>query len=374
MKKEDYSRRDFIKLNSLGGVGAALGLGMLNSCSTAKNMTGGNAALQSIREYDPANLKLCHRLKPTASEDDMLFLKQIGVRFVRVEFNATQGSLEHIREMQAKLAKYDIQIYSATHGSCSTKLVHLGQPGRDKDLERFQLFLRDISKLGINTAAYAFHTATTYGTGTTQRRGYTAREFDLTKFRNEIEKPRYDREYTADEIWANYTYFLNAILPVAEETKVSLALHPDDPPLEKMNGVAKIFTHYDGFKRAEQIAKGSKYWGLCFCVGTWAEGGDKMGKDVYEMIQDFGGRGRMFEIHFRNVTSGLPRFSETFPDDGYIDMSRVMKELRKARFHGVVMPDHVPKVLGDKGIMPSGTAYCIAYMRALLRRANEEVG
>ena len=163
-------------------------------------------------------------------------------------------------------------------------------------------------------------------------------------------------------------------LPAAEEANVKLALHPDDPPLAKMNGVAKIFTHYDGYHRAEQISGGSKYWGLTFCVGTWSEGGDRMGKNVFEMIRDFGARGKIFEAHFRNVTGPLPHFVETFPDDGYMDMYQVMKALRQARFSGAVEPDHVPRLAGDSGILRAGTAYCIAVMRAWLRRANEEVG
>lgn len=379
MEKKGHSRRQFIKLNSLGGVGAALTMGVLGSglaaaCGSGKAAAARSAAGSRIDENDPANLKISHRLKAKASEDDMLFLKQIGVRWVRAEFAATEGSFEQIQALQQVLAKYDIKIYSATHPSCSSKLVHLGQPGRDKDIETYHTFLRSLGRLGIGVASYAFHTATTYGTGTTQRRGYTAREFKLNDFRTKIEKQRYEREYNADEIWANYTYMMNAVLPVAEEAKVKLALHPDDPPVAKMNGVAKIFTHYDGLKRADEIAGNSKYWGLCFCVGTWAEGGDKMGKDVFEVIRDFGNRGRLFEIHFRNVTGALPDFAETFPDDGYMDMSAVMKALREVRFDGSAMPDHVPRVIGDQGILRAGTAYCIAYMRALLRHANEQVG
>ena len=124
------------------------------------------------------------------------------------------------------------------------------------------------------------------------------------------------RVYSADEIWANYTYFIKAVLPVAEEAGIKMALHPDDPPLAMMNGVAKLFVNYDGYRRAEQIAAGSRAWGIRLCVGTWAEGGDQMGKDVFGMIQDFGGRGKLYDVDFRNVTSPLPRFAETFPDDG----------------------------------------------------------
>src|SRR5207244_7764071 len=138
-------------------------------------------------------------------------------------------------------------------------------------------------------------------------------------FRQRVEKQRFERAYSAEEIWEYYTYFVKAVLPVAEQAGVTLALHPDDPPVATMNGVAKIFTHYDGYRKAEQLAGASKRWGLTFCVGTWAEGGDRMGKDVFEMIRDFGRRGKIFDIHFRNVTGPLPHFIETFPDDGYLD-------------------------------------------------------
>jgi mannonate dehydratase len=99
-----------------------------------------------------------------------------------------------------------------------------------------------------------------------------------------------------------------------------------------------------------------------------------MGKNVFEMIRDFGGRGKIFEVHFRNVSSPLPHFVETFPDDGYMNMYEVMKALRQANFNGAAEPDHVPKLAGDTGLLRAGTAYCIAYMRALLQWVNEEAG
>ena len=99
-----------------------------------------------------------------------------------------------------------------------------------------------------------------------------------------------------------------------------------------------------------------------------------MGKDVFEMIHDFGGRGKIFSVDFRNVSSPLPRFVETFHDDGYLDMYGVMRALREVNYAGGVLPDHIPQLVGDAGLRRGGTAYCIAYMRALLRRANEEVG
>ena len=372
------SRRDFLKIPLVAGATGAL---LWTGSSTAIGAAGQEPrkpALQSGRqvldEYDERNIKIARRLKTTIRDEDLLFLKQIGLRNARVNFPPSEASFEKMRRVQKRFAGYGIKIYSGVHYAYRSLKIQLGLPGRDEDIETYRTFLSNLGRLGIPVACYDFHPANTYTTGRVKRRGYVAREFNLEDFRKKVEKQRFDREYSAEEIWENYTYFLKAVLPAAEEAKVALALHPDDPPLAKMNGVAKIFTHVDGYRRAEQIAGKSRHWGLTFCVGTWSEGGDRMGKDVFEMIRDFGGRGKIFGIHFRNVNSPLPHFVETFPDDGYLDMYRVMKTLREVRFNGTVVPDHIPQLAGDSGIRPAGTAYCVAYMRALLRRANEEVG
>lgn len=325
---------------------------------------------------DAHNIKIAHRLNArTITDDDLLFLKQIGLEWVRLEFaSGDDASFEELRAMQRRFAGFGMRIYSGVHYSYRSPKVQLGLPGRDQEIETYCRFLRDLGRLEIPVASYDFHPANTYTTNFVQHRGYTAREFSVDDFRTKVEKQQLDREYSAEDMWANYTYFMRAVLPAAGQAGVKLALHPDDPPLAKMNGVAKLFTHYDGYRRAEQIAGGSRYWGLTFCVGTWSEGGDRMGKNVFEMIRDFGARGKIFEVHFRNVTGPLPRFVETFPDDGYMDMYRVMKTLREVGFNGAAEPDHVPKLAGDTGLLRAGTAYCIAYMRALLKRANEEVG
>lgn len=326
----------------------------------------------SINEYDTNNIKLAHSVPWNASDGDLLFLKQIGLRWARLDHGSQEPHVDNLREIQKRFAQYGLQIYTARHDAYRSLKIQLGQPGRDEDIETYCTFIRSLGKLDVPVSIYDFHPANTYTTNHVERRGYIAREFDLYDFRTKVEKNRFEREYSAEEIWDNYTYFVKAVLPVAEEANVTLALHPDDPPLAKMNGVAKLFVHYDGYHRAEEIAGGSKHWGLRLCVGTWIEGGDQMGKDVFEMIRDFGGRDKIFEVDFRNVSSPLPRFVETFHDDGYMDMYQVMKALREVNYTGTVVPDHIPQLTGDAG-RRAGLAYCIAYMRALIRRANEEV-
>lgn len=350
-------------------------LGLPFAAAALAAQTAGRRRKDVLDEYDPANIKLSHRMPiRNMSDDDLLFLQQLGIRWCRIEFG-TEAPYDFMKATVDRLARFRMKIFSAVHYAYRDVDLQLGRGERDRKIETYCQFLRDCGRLGIPVSNYDWHPANTYTTSEVMTpRGYKARQFKLSDFRARVEKQAFDREYSAEDIWSAYTYFMKAVLPVAEKADVRLALHPDDPPVAMMNGVAKVLVHYDGYRRAEQIAGSSRHWGLTFCVGTWSEGGSQMGKDVFEMIRDFGGRGKLIDIHFRNVSSPMPEFIESFPDDGYMDMYQVMKALRQVKFNGTVVPDHVPQLAGDQGIRRAGTAYCIAYMRALLRRANEEVG
>ena len=109
--------------------------------------------------------------------------------------------------------------------------------------------------------------------------------------------------------------------------------------------------------------------GICLCCGTWLEGGTKItGKDPEETIRAFGA-GKIWKIHVRNVSAPLPHFVETFMDNGYYDMYKIMKALADVRFDGIVILDHSPSMVG--GGRPE-MSYGVAYMKALLSRATAE--
>jgi hypothetical protein len=268
----NQSRRTFLKSSAaLGAAGALLCAGYSRRAIPVDSPSQPRKPV--IDEYDDKNIKLAHRVSSSISDDDLLFLKQIGLRWARVELQVAESAFDALSRVQERFARFGIKIFSAMHPAYRSLKIQLGQTGRDQDIEQYQTFLRNLGRLGIPVANYDFHPGNTYTTAQVQRRAYTAREFNLKDFRNRVEKQRFTREYSAEDIWSNYTYFIKAVLPVAEEAGVKLALHPDDPPLAKMNGVAKIIVHYDGYRRAEQIVGTSRHWGLTFCVGTWAEGG-----------------------------------------------------------------------------------------------------
>ncbi len=337
-------------------------------------MNRGTSAHLIMDDTNPANCKPAHIVRWNAPDADLLFCRQIGLRWVRVLCADLDPSVDTLRRVQQRLADHDLRIWGAVHDASRSLRVQLGQPGRDEDVETYRTFIRSLGALGIPVAAYDFHPGNTYSTAHVEYHGYQVREFDLDVFLGQVQELRFGRQIAEEEMWANYAYFLRAILPAAEEAGVMLALHPDDPPLAQINGVARLFYHVDGYRRALKICEGSPVWGINLCVGTWAEGGEHMGQSVVGMIDEFGRTGRIADVHYRNVSAPLPHFVETLPDDGYLDMLAVMRALRRAGYRGAIYPDHIPQLAGDDSFRRGGLAYAVAHMRAALRRANEEVG
>ena len=169
----------------------------------------------------------------------------------------------------------------------------------------------------------------------------------------------------------NYAYFIRAVAPVAEENGVRIGIHPEDPPGLTLGNVPRVIgSSFDGYKRALEIAD-SPNVGLCLCLGCVLEAGENWGATPIETIHHFGQLGKIFKVHFRNVSQPLPHFVESFVDDGYCDMYPLMKALREVNNDCVLILDHSPDMVGGKH---TGAAFAIGYIRALLERANEEVG
>jgi mannonate dehydratase len=158
---------------------------------------------------------------------------------------------------------------------------------------------------------------------------------------------------------------------VAEKANVRLALHPNDPPALSLGGIPCLIYSFESYKRAFALAGNSPYLGMEFCTGCWLEGGETFG-NMLEAIRYFHQQGKIFIVHFRNVSASLPVFVETFVDDGYMDMYEAMKVFYDIDYDGTITLDHTPKLAGDPEHKAS-TAYAIGYMRALRERAEAEL-
>src|SRR5215467_2357692 len=96
----------------------------------------------AVGEADAGTIKLCHRLNArTVTDDDLLFLQQIGLRYVRLEFDEGDVHLDALRAAQQRFARFGMRIYSGVHYSYRSVKVQLGQDGRDKEIETYARFL-----------------------------------------------------------------------------------------------------------------------------------------------------------------------------------------------------------------------------------------
>lgn len=331
-----------------------------------------------LPEIEPG-IKIAAQMTPDPTEEDLSFVKQMGVDYVVLWTDASKSSYDYYASRRRLFENAGIKVYGFGNRDVHNQdAIVLNLPGRDAKVEQYKKHLRDLGKAGIPYTTYAHMANGIWSTTREETRGgASARGFDMASAEEGHWNGTYykvplthGRAYTQEEIWENYRSFIEEVSPVAEEAGVKIGFHPDDPPQPELGGIPRcIFSSYDGYQQALDLAD-SPNVGICFCVGCWLEGGPLMGKDVLESIQEFGRQGKLFKVHFRNVDAPLPHFVETFIDDGYMDMYRVMKALRQVDFDGVVIPDHIPTMAGGPRV---GTAYTIGYMKALLRRAEEDV-
>jgi len=170
-----------------------------------------------------------------------------------------------------------------------------------------------------------------------------------------------------EEIWTRAERFLEEVLPVAEEAGVTLAAHPDDPPMPTMRQQARLIYQPDMYQRLIDINHSSKN-GLEFCLGTIAEMSDG---DIYSAVDQYSKQHRIAYIHFRNVRGKVPNYKEAFIDDGDIDMLRILSILDRNGFDGVLIPDHTPQ-MSCSAPWHAGMAHTLGFMRAALMNIERE--
>ena len=325
-------------------------------------------------------IKIAAQVTPEPSEDELAFVRRLGVEYVVLWTGGDKASYEYYASRRALFEATGLRIYGFGSSSVHNQdAIVLGLPNRDEKIEEYKAHLRNLGRAGIPYTTYAHMANGIWSTAREPARGGAmARAFDLAKaetghwagkvYRMPL---THGRAYSEEEIWDNYIYFIKQVVPVAEEAGVRIGIHPDDPPVPELGGIPRpIFSSFEGYKRALEIAD-SPNVGMCLCVGCWLEGGELMGKDVLETIRYFGGQDKLFKVHLRNVTQPLPHFVETFLNAGYMELYKVVEALREVDFRGVMIADHIPLMDDDRRV---GTAYSIGYMQALVERANAAHG
>lgn len=317
-----------------------------------------------------SQIKLSAWINPRPSDDELTFLRQLGLSHCYTWLPDQLTHYDYMASLVDRVARAGLTLYNAGNINLGkSPRIHLGLPGRDEDIARFAGMLRDLGRAGIRTTTFTWEPDQVWSSWPSQNRFAEARHVDLNDLKGGAFT--HDREYALDELWANFERFMRAIIPVAEETGVRLSLHPNDPPTDALGGIPCLINSRERYERAFAIAD-SPMLGMEFCTGCWLEGGLAFG-DMLASISDFVAERRIFIAHFRNVSAPQPVFTETFLDDGYFDMYRAMKAFVASGYDGTMILDHSPVFAGDFHL-GAGTAYAIAYMRALIERAEDELG
>jgi mannonate dehydratase len=260
----------------------------------------------------------------------------------------------------------------------------LGLDGRDEQIENVCESIRNLGRVGIPVLGYHFSPSFVWRTenhAPVGRYGAKVQAFDLDKQKQGIDDmadfgQRRDVLIPDVELlWNNFEYFMKRVIPVAEEYNVTMALHPDDPPIASLSGIARMFIDVESYKRAEKLVN-SNNWGLLFCIGSFSQmkGG---AKNIFEAIDYFGPRKKLIYAHMRDVQGTVPRFQECFLGEGNFDPFDVVYALMNSGFDGFIVSDHVPSIEGDSEwghrVRYADTAYIKGLMDAIIKMESRKI-
>jgi mannonate dehydratase len=303
-------------------------------------------------------------------------IKQLGVDHVLGGGGRIPWEEDRLREQMERYKSYGLTLGNLMIGGFNNAVY--GRPARDQEIENVIKSIRAAGKVGLPVIEYNWyaHRATEGYFEETGRSGSGWTGFDYARVKDLPPRPEIGT-WTADQLWANITYFLKAVIPEAEKAGVRLALHPNDPPAPLSRGSQQIMATLAGWKKLIEIVK-SPSNGITFDCGVTRE----LGEDPVEVCRYFGSRDRINHVHFRNVKVQKPyeRYTEVAVDEGENNMFAVMKELVKQKYTRQVYPEHArgldydrerpnfrPLYAGGGGY--AGFAFAVGYTRAMLQAA-----
>lgn len=373
-------RREF--LGAAGKTAAAIGLATGAGCATG-GLAGSAATEGRGSGKRPVLMHAGHQ--HDHSEPTLRALAAFGVKNIcsgQVGRNLDDNwSVDGLTRLRKHVESFGIKLDCVPLPMSSRYITQAEHPEillktdaeRDRKIEMIGQMIRNCGKAGIPMAKYNLTLIGVVRTArTTGRGGASLSTFKFSESKQE--PPLTEAGRITDEIyWDRIEYFLKRVVPVAEEAKVRIACHPQDPAMPRdtgWRGVNTVLGSPAGLRRFVDTMP-SPYHGLNFCQGTVSEMLAKPGEEIYDVIREFGSRGKIFNVHFRNIRGGFLDFAETMPDDGDVDMPRALRVYRDVGYSGMIMPDHVPQILGD----PQGQkafAFCFGYIQALLQTLRAE--
>ncbi len=328
----------------------------------------------------PVLMKLGCQSSPT-NEKHVGYLARYGVRnicgYPEIAGGRLYATVDELNRMLDIARKYSVSVdclappfLASSHIDREPHpAIMLAQsPERDRDIEAMQTLIRNCAAVGIPSIKYNMSILGVLRLPTrTPGRGDAAYStWRLSDAHPAAPLTRAGR-VDADAAWERITYFLDRVIPVANENKIRMACHPHDPgvPPEGYQGVVRVLGTVDGLKKFVSIRE-SPYHGLNFCQGTVSEMLADPGQQIFDVIRYFGTRQKIFNVHFRNIRGHRDDFVEVYPDEGDVDFVKVIQVYREVGYPYMLMPDHVPVAPDDPQGLQS-FAFCYGYIRGLLQ-------
>ncbi len=355
----------------------------LEAAATAFAAAG--ASPQTSRAAAPRKAALKLGTQNDSSDPALRLLAALGVNHIcstlpsaRMDENWSVEGLTRLRErvesFGLRLEMVPLPLSSNYITRSESPNIMLGRsPERDREIDTICQMIRNAARAGISALKYNLTILGVVRTERTPGRG--GAHYSTFVYSKAVQDPPLTEAgpVSADTAWERITHFLTRVIPVAEEYKIRMACHPHDPgmpPGKGFRGVERVLGSVDGLKRFIGIAP-SPYHGLNFCQGTVSEMLDRPADEIFDVIRYFGTRGKIFNVHFRNIRGRFLNFQETFPDDGDVNMIRAMRLYKEVGYDGMLMPDHVPVIDGDaEG--KQAFAYAYGYIQALIQMVNME--
>jgi mannonate dehydratase len=368
--RNSMNRRKFISSSSV----AALALGKGATVSAAP----------AAPTAKPVLMKLGCQSPPT-TDTHLKYLARYGVRnicgYPEIADGRTYATVDELSRMKDLATKNGIEVdcvgptvlTSSYIDNEKHPAIMLAQsPERDRDIESIQTLIKNCAQAGLPSIKYNMSILGVLRTGRTPGRG----DASYSQWRLADAHPKTPLTIAghvdADMFWERITYFLDRVIPVANEYKIRMACHPQDPgvPPEGYQGVDRVLGTVEGLKRFVAIQE-SEYHGLNFCQGTVSEMLADPGTQIYDVIRYFGSRKKIFNVHFRNIRGHRNDFVEVYPDEGDVDLVRAIRVYREVGYPYMLMPDHVPVAENDPNGLQS-FAFCYGYIRALIQSLESD--
>lgn len=288
-------------------------------------------------------------LPPKRDARKWALAKQIGVNHCITkaipELSGRQAPyhFEALKSIRDDFASAGLTLYGLEGDQFDMSPIKLGLNDRDEWIEKYCAMICNMGRLGIPLLCYNWMAVIGWYRSridVPERGDAMSCGFDAKSVENELVAE--ESRISEARLWDNLFYFLNAVLPVAEENGVKMALHPDDPPLSPFKGVGRILTSPENFEKVLAHFP-SESNGITFCQATFKT----MGVDLKEISADWLKRNKIFFIHLRNVIGDRYRFRETFIDNGDTSISEMLEHYAACGFDGPIRSDHAPAMYGE---------------------------